>query len=153
MLCNRTVFTAETQSTQSLFLLMFPAETPENIKYYRLWRTERGSKCKVYQYFPTVKLKDDWCSLFLPEGQVPFCFSPSQRKAKKRISLRPSRLERVNASGRWDYVYISMTSLVTYVVPERKSRSATNLIVVTWKGPRLSGSTFIRLWRVHGSPL
>ena len=31
MLCHGAVFTAETQSTQSLFLFMFSAETPENM--------------------------------------------------------------------------------------------------------------------------
>ena len=93
---------------------MFSAETPENIRSYRLWRTETDRECRVCEYFHIVKLKDHWCSLVLPEGQAAFCFSASQRKAKKRVSLRPSRLERVNASGRRVYVQISMTSLVSF---------------------------------------
>jgi hypothetical protein len=72
---------------------MYPAETSrlsgmtgrpqENIKSDRLWRTETDREHKYLLYLKIIKLKNRWCAIVLPKGQVAFCFSVSQRKAKK----------------------------------------------------------------------
>jgi len=62
---------------------MFSAETPENIKSYRLWRILK----RILQHVDitiVIKLR---CSMktngFYPEGKLPFAFRPLSGKQKK----------------------------------------------------------------------
>jgi hypothetical protein len=60
---------------------------------------KNGQKGKIWIYFQILKLADLWCSFVLPEGQVVFCFSASQRKAKKFLSVLCGSSERMQAGG------------------------------------------------------
>jgi hypothetical protein len=78
---------------------MFSAETAENIKTYRLWRTETNEDRKVYQHYQIVKLAQRSCSLVLPEGPGTFCFSASQQKAKNFLCVLRVSSEWMRAGG------------------------------------------------------
>jgi len=76
------------ESAESIFF-MFSAETAENIKSYRPWRDETGRECNRLQYVREVELGNGRASRVVPEGQVGFCFSAFQRKAKKGDFFAP----------------------------------------------------------------